>query len=39
MFNLFGGTQEPNLLDPSEDLTDTSQYTVTNLNISNNIII
>lgn len=33
MLLLFGGIQEPNLLDPSEDLTDTSQYTSINLNI------
>lgn len=32
----FGGEQEPNLLDPSEDLTDTGQYTDTNLTVTVN---
>lgn len=36
MLNLFGGSEEPNLLDPSEDLTDTGQYTVTSITLTAN---
>ncbi|KKL68840.1 hypothetical protein LCGC14_2120960 [marine sediment metagenome] len=36
MLHLLGGVQEPNLLDPSEDLTNVGQYSLTSLNISNN---